>query len=124
MLWCVIGPVSHAFKKEVAMNGRNKILSARLGEDIIVTTSPGERSITYLGPVLRQHLLFGSIWVQPRAAGFALLNGQHVSHNHTLNNCHDSIEHMTNHKEKYPNINIVDQLWRSTISITTSPRHI
>ena len=32
---------------------------------------------------------------------------QHISHNHALNNCHDS---MTNHKEKYPNINIVDQL--------------
>ena len=55
------------------MNGSNRILSARLGEDIIVTSSPGERSITYLGPVLRQDPLFGSIWVQPWAAGFGLV---------------------------------------------------
>ena len=39
--------------------------------------------------------------------GLDLSNGQHVSHNHALNNCHDS---MTNHKGKYSNINIVDQL--------------
>ena len=39
--------------------------------------------------------------------GLDLSNGQHVSHNHALNNCHDS---MTNCKEKYSNINIVNQL--------------
>ena len=39
--------------------------------------------------------------------GLDLSNGQHVGHNHALNNCHDS---MTNHKEKYSNINIVHQL--------------
>ena len=44
LLQCVIGPASHAFKREMAMNGRNRILSARLGEDIIDTSSPGERS--------------------------------------------------------------------------------
>ena len=42
-----------------------------------------------------------------RLQGLDPSNGQHISHNHALNNCHDS---MTNHKEKYPNINIVDQL--------------
>ena len=90
LLQCVIVPASHAFKKEVAMDGSNRILSARLqarlGEDIIVTSSPGERSIHGL-------------------QGLDLSSGQHISHNHALNNCHDS---MTNHKEKYPNINIVD----------------
>ena len=70
-------PASHAFKKEVAMNGSNRILSARLGEDIIVTSSPGERSVHEL-------------------QGLDLSNGQHISHNHALNNCHDS---MTNHKK-------------------------
>ena len=50
LLQCVIVPASHAFKKEVAMNGNNRILSARLGEDIIVKSSPGEK--------------------RPRAAGF------------------------------------------------------
>ena len=90
LLQCVIVPASHAFKKEVVMNAdsNNRILSARLGENIIVTSSPGERSVH---------------WLQ----GLDLSNGQHISHNHALNNCHDS---MTNHKEKYPNINIVDQL--------------
>ena len=92
LLQCVIVPASHAFKKEVAMDGSNRILSARLharpGEDIIVTSSPGER---------RVH----------RLQGLDLSNGQHINHNHALNNFHDS---MTNHKEKYPNINIVDQL--------------
>ena len=87
LLQCVIVPASHAFKKEVAMDGSNRILSARLqarlGEDIIVTSSPGERSVHGL-------------------QGLDL-----SSHNHALNNCHDS---MTNHKGKYPNINIVDQL--------------
>ena len=63
----------HAFNKEVAMNGSNRILSARLREDIIVTSSPGERSVTYFGPVLRQEHSFGSIWVQPWAAGFGLV---------------------------------------------------
>ena len=58
------------FKKEVAINGRNRILSARLGKDIIVTSSPGERNVTYLGPVQRQVPSFGSICVQPQAAGF------------------------------------------------------
>ena len=33
--------------------------------------------------------------------GLDLSNGQHVSHNHASNNCHDSIDHMTNNKEKY-----------------------
>ena len=84
LLQCVIVPASHAFKKEVALDGSNRILSARLqarlGEDIIVTSSPVQ--------------------------SLDLSNGQHISHNHALNNCHDS---MTNHKEKYPNINIVDQ---------------
>ena len=104
LLQCVIDPASHPFEKEVAINGSNRITSARLGEDIIVTSSPGERSV---------HRLQGS----------DLSNGQHISHNHALNNCHDS---MTNHKERYPNINIVDQLQRSTISITctTGLRHI
>ena len=83
---CAIVPASHAFKKEMAMDGSNRILSARLGEDIIVTSSPGERSVHGL-------------------QGLDLSNGQHISYNHALNNCHDS---MTNHKEKYPNINIVD----------------
>ena len=81
-------PDSHAFKKEVAMNGSNRILSARLGDDIIVTSSPGKRSVH-------------------RLQGLDLFNGQHIFHNLALNNCHDS---MTNHKEKYPNINIADQL--------------
>ena len=89
LLQCVIVPASHAFKKELAMNaGSNRILSARIGEDIVVTSSPGERSIHGL-------------------QGMDLSNGQHMSYNHALNNCHDS---MTNHKEKYPNINTVDQL--------------
>ena len=60
--------------------------------DLVRTSSsqvgPGERSVNEL-------------------QGLDLSNGQHVSHNHALNNCHDS---MTNHKEKYPNTNIVDQL--------------
>ena len=90
-------------KKEVAMNaGSNKILSARLGENIIITSSPGERSVHGLH-------------------GLDLFSGQYISHTHTLNNCHDRT---TNHKEKYPNTNIVDQLQRSTISVTTNPRHI
>ena len=101
LLQCIIVPASHVFKKEVAMDGSNRILSARLGEDIIVTNSPGERNVHGL-------------------QGLDLSNVQHISHNHALNNCHDS---MTNYKEKYPNINIVDQLYRSTISITTRPRH-
>ena len=94
------------------MNGRNRILSARLSEDIIVTSSPGERSVTDLRPVLRQEPSFGSIWVQPWAAGFGLLqwSTRKLSHNHVLNNCHDSIDYVTNHKEKYPNMNIVGQL--------------
>ena len=90
LLQCVITPASHAFKKEVAMNGSNRILSARLAEDIIVTSSNGERSVHCHG-----------------LQGLDLSNGQHISHNHAMNNCHDS---MTNHKEKYSNINIVDQL--------------
>ena len=97
----------HALKKEVAMNGSNRILSARLGQDIIVTSSPGERSVTYLGPCLRRIprlAVYGySHWLQ----GLDLSNGQHVSHNDALNNCHDG---MTNHKEKYSNINTVYQL--------------
>ena len=93
LLQCVIVPASHAFKKEVALDGSNRILSARLqarlSEDIIVTSSsPVERSVHGL-------------------QSLDLSNGQHISHNHALNNCHDS---MTNHTEKYPNINIVDQL--------------
>ena len=88
LLQCVIAPTSHTFKKEVATDDSDRILSARLGEDIIITSSPGERSIHGL-------------------QGLDLSNGQHISHNHVLNNCHDS---MTNHKEKYPNINIADQL--------------
>ena len=101
LLQCVIVPASHAFKKEVAMNaGSNRILLARLGENIIVTSSPGERNVH-------------------RLQGLDLSNGQHRSHNYALNNCHDSV---TNHKEKYPNINIVDQFLGSTISVTTSPR--
>ena len=76
-------------KKEVTMNaGSNRMLSARLGENIIVTSSPGERSVHGL-------------------QGLDPSNGQHIGHNHALNNCHDN---MTNHKEKYPNINIVNQL--------------
>ena len=67
-----------------------RILSARLGENIIVTSSPVERSV---------HELQGK--------GLDLSNGQNISHNHALNICHDS---MTNHKERYQNINIVDQL--------------
>ena len=89
LLQCIIVPASHAFKTEVVMNvGSNRILSARLGENIIVTSSPGKRSVHGL-------------------QGLDLSNSQHISHNHVLNNCHDS---MANHKEKYPNINIVDQL--------------
>ena len=92
LLQCVIVPASHAFKKEVALDGSNRILSARLqarlSEDIIVTSSPVERSIH-------------------RLQSLDLSNGQHISYNHALNNCHDSI---INHTEKYPNINIVDQL--------------
>ena len=88
LLQCIVGPTSHAFKKEVPMNGSNRILSARLGEDVIITSSPGERSIH-------------------RLQGLDLSNGQHVSHNHALNNCHDS---MTNHKERYSNINIVHHI--------------
>ena len=88
LLQCVIGPASHAFKKEGAMNGSNRILSARLAEGIIVTSSPGERSVHGL-------------------QGLDSSISQYVSHNHALNNCHDS---MTNHKEKYSNINIVNQL--------------
>ena len=68
--------------------GSNRILPARRGENIIVTSSAGERSVHGL-------------------QGLDLSNGQHIGHNHALNNCHDS---MTNHKEKYPNIKIVDQL--------------
>ena len=55
--------------KEVAMNGRDRILSARLSEDIIVTSSPGERNITYLGPMPKQDPSFGSICVQSQTAG-------------------------------------------------------
>ena len=65
LLQWVTGPVSHAFKKEVAMNGGNRTLSVKLADDIIITSSSGERSVTYLGPVLRQDPSFGSIWVQP-----------------------------------------------------------
>ena len=93
LLQCVIVPVSHAFKKEVALNGSNRIpparLQARLGEDIIVISSPVQRS------------------VHDELQSLDLSNGQHISHNHALNNCHDS---MTDHREKYPNINIVNQL--------------
>ena len=45
LLPCTIGPASHAFKKEVPMNGSNRILSATLNDDIIVTSSPGETSV-------------------------------------------------------------------------------
>ena len=76
LLQCVIVPASHAFRKEVAMNGSNRIFSARLGEDIIITSSAGERSVHGL-------------------QGLDLSNGRHRSHNHALNNCHDS---MTNQK--------------------------
>ena len=76
LLQCVIVPANHAFKKEVVMDGSNRIqsarLQARLCEDIIVTSSPGERSVHGL-------------------QGLDLSNGQHISHNHALNNCHDSI---------------------------------
>ena len=82
-------PSAYRVKTEVVMNaGSNRILSARLGENIIVTSSPGKRSVHEL-------------------QGLDLSNSQHINHNHVLNNCHDS---MANYKEKYPNINIVDQL--------------
>ena len=60
-------------KKEVAINGNNRILSARLGKDLIITSSPGERNITYLGPVSKQDLSFGSICIQQQVAGFGLV---------------------------------------------------
>ena len=73
-----------------------------------MTSSPGERSVTYLEPVLRQDPL---VWQYMGTAtglqGLGLSSGQHLGHNHALNNCHDS---MTNYKQKYSNINIVDQL--------------
>ena len=79
LLQCVIVLASHAFKKEVALDSSNRILSARLqarlSEDIIVTSSPVERSVHEL-------------------KSLDLSYGQHISHNHALNNSHDS---MTNH---------------------------
>ena len=85
---CICCRVNGAKERRAMNAGSNRILSARLVENIIVTSGPGKRSVHGL-------------------QGLDLFNGQHISHNHALNNCHDR---MTNHKEKYPNINIVDQL--------------
>ena len=100
----VAGQASHAFKKEVAMNGRNMILSVRLGEDIIVRSSPGERSVTYLGPVLRQDPSIGSTYMGTaigcRGWTCPVVNTQVIIY-HASHNCHDSIDYWTNHEEKY-----------------------
>ena len=55
-------------------------LSPRLNENTIVTSSPGEKKVICLKPVLRQHPWFGSICMEPQ--GSDLSNGQHLSHNH------------------------------------------
>ena len=42
------------------------------------------------------------VWQQMNTAtGFALCNGQHVSHNHSPDDYHDSFYYLTNHKRKY-----------------------
>ena len=71
LLQGIIGLANHAFKKS-GYKWQQKILPARLGEDIIVTSSPGERNVTYLGSGLKQDLSFGSICVQPHVAGLRL----------------------------------------------------
>ena len=104
-------------------------MSGHEQQNIIVTSGPGERNFNYLGPVLKQDPSFGSLLAafvySHGLQGLDLSNGQHVSHNHASNNCHDSnTYYLTNPKERYQCINIIDQLQRSTISMTTSAKHI
>ena len=83
------------------MNGRDRTLSARPSEDIIVTSSPGERNVTYPGPVPKQDPSFSGRYMC-KATGcrvWTKSSHQQLSHNHASNNLHDSIDHMTNYRD-------------------------